>query len=211
VGRVIRWPGHTRASSGVRKNESIDNPVVSLKRLASSKDALLRPALMLRKCGTEQPTRDASADAAASSAMNGARGCSVSDMAQYISIRNAKSQPKKFLSEMHRNTNGLVKLAMGRSLKKEARKNFLGAWIDLLEAEQKAVADAAGVGASYISNICRNVGKRPSIDVMLNISEFLGVSVNDLYKEPPPKSTLDRMADYSPMTRETLLRKRNRA
>ena len=100
MGIVLQF--HAGTSFGYRsgrRKESIGKPVSSLSRLASSRDTPFLPARILRRWEIEQPTRPARAAAASSSAMKGASGC-VSDMATYISIRNAKSQPQKFLPEM---------------------------------------------------------------------------------------------------------------
>jgi Helix-turn-helix len=209
MGIVLKFGSHSAASETVRRNESIGRPVSSLSRLASSSDALLRPARMLRRCGTEQPTRSASAKAAASSGMNGANGCS--DMAVNISTRNALCQPERFLSEMVSGTNALVCSVMAKVRKASPRTNYLGAWIDLLGPKLKDVAEAAHVTPSYVSNICRNDGKKPSIDVMLAISEFLDVPLNDLYKPPPAKASVAALGDYLQRTRETLLKKVGRS
>ena len=66
------------------------SPVASLNRFESGRDAFLRPALMLRRCETEQRTREANSAAATSFGINGSRGCVSAMVAYYFHGKHSK-------------------------------------------------------------------------------------------------------------------------
>jgi transcriptional regulator with XRE-family HTH domain len=94
---------------------------------------------------------------------------------------------------------------MGKTAKKKvptAQKDherlFIGEWIEALGAKQKDVADASGIGESYLSLLIDGTKKNPSALILYKISEHLGVSVNDLYNAPPPKAELEMLGQVPP-------------
>lgn len=205
MGIVVSF--HAAASDG-RKKESIDKPVASLSRLASSREALLRPARILRKCGTEQPTRSARAAAARSSGRNGASGCS--DMTANISDRNSKVNGQIFPLEMECGVNGLVSYGMGKKAKLPAPEIYLGDWLEFFELGATDAAKIAGCSQSYISNI--RAGRKTNVNALylLRLSDHLGVNINDFFRPLPTRSQLSSLNDLSGKARTTILIKQRR-
>jgi transcriptional regulator with XRE-family HTH domain len=95
-------------------------------------------------------------------------------------------------------------MAMGKIPKRQHRQLFLAEWIEATGHQTGAVASAAGVDQSYISNIIAGRKGNPSAHVLLAVSEHLGVTVNDLYRRPPPTSVLEHLSSLSPAARTTL-------
>jgi hypothetical protein len=81
---------------------------------------------------------------------------------------------------------------------KRGRRLFLGEWLDRLGRKPVDLADAVGVGESYISNLVNHRKKNPSSALMLDISEFLGIAVNDLYRPPPPRTAIESTRQLDP-------------
>jgi transcriptional regulator with XRE-family HTH domain len=101
---------------------------------------------------------------------------------------------------------------MGKIPPRQLKPIFLGEWIDAIPGcDRKGAADAAGIEISYISNLSSGKKANPSSIIMLALSEYLGITVNDLYRPPPSKTTLKELADLSPAARETLIRERRRS
>lgn len=73
--------------------------------------------------------------------------------------------------------------------KKPPRKLYLGAWLLRLGYKRNEVFREAGITETYLSELISNKKKNPSVDILLDISEFIGVPVNNLYF-PPPTSTV---------------------
>ena len=98
---------------------------------------------------------------------------------------------------------------MGKGPTLPSKKIFLGEWIDAIPGRTpKGAAAAANVTESYVSNIAGGKKANPSSLVMLAWSEYLGITVNDLYRPPPSPTTLKELSNLSPAARETLLRTR---
>lgn len=101
---------------------------------------------------------------------------------------------------------GLLKCGMGKRKKVEPQEIFLGAWLKLDEIGPTEAAEIAGCTQSYISNI--SSGVRPNINVLylLKLSEYLGVTVNDFFKQPPDDTHLASLRNFSPEAQAFLLR-----
>jgi transcriptional regulator with XRE-family HTH domain len=98
---------------------------------------------------------------------------------------------------------------MGKGPPLPRKKIFLGEWIDAIPGcSPKGAADATGIEESYISNLSAGRKRNPSSLIMLALSNYLGITVNDLYRPPPSKITLKELSDLSPVARETLIRGR---
>lgn len=95
--------------------------------------------------------------------------------------------------------------AAPRKPSKAAPQLHLGLWLARLSREQKEVAEAAGIGKSYMSHLVSGKKKNPASDKVLLISIELGVTVNDLYKPPPPRAQMDQLKQYEPTTIHTLI------
>lgn len=67
----------------------------------------------------------------------------------------------------------------------------LGAWLIRLGRTQAEAAEVAGVKPGYISELVSNKKQNPSQGVLLDISEWLGLTVNDLYTAPPPMDAVE--------------------
>lgn len=65
------------------------------------------------------------------------------------------------------------------------RKLYLGEWIARLGLRPVEVARGVQVAESHLSNIIAHK-KNASVALLMDISEFLGVTVNDLHRRPPP-------------------------
>lgn len=91
------------------------------------------------------------------------------------------------------------------------RKIFLGEWIEAIPGrDRKGAAHAADVDISYVNNICGGTKENPTSLVMVAFAEYLGITIDDLYRAPPSNATLKELASLSPAAREALLRRRER-
>jgi DNA-binding Xre family transcriptional regulator len=81
----------------------------------------------------------------------------------------------------------------------------LGGWIKILGAKQKDVAKAGGIGESYLSLLISGEKDDPSGRILYRISEYLGVTVNDLYQPPPPPSQVEKLGRVPPRLWSALL------
>lgn len=73
----------------------------------------------------------------------------------------------------------------------EPIKLYLGQWIARLDRERDWVCRRGGIKKSYLSQIISGKKKNPNHVILYRISEALGITVNDLYRLPPPKPVLD--------------------
>lgn len=80
--------------------------------------------------------------------------------------------------------------------KGQVRRMYLGEWLNRLEVKQGQLAKGVGVSATYISELVNpksgEAAKNPTPGLLLAISEFLGITVNDLYAPPPSRSDMER-------------------
>lgn len=99
---------------------------------------------------------------------------------------------------------------MGKRPNLRPRKIFLGEWIGAIPGKsRKGAADAADVDISYVNNVCGGTRENPTSLVMLAFAEYLGITVDDLYRPPPSTSALKELATLSSAAREALLRRQN--
>lgn len=213
---------HTRASTGSAaaaglKKASIGTslPDNSLSRLARPKDASLRPAKMLRRCDSEQATAAATSGTVLPfRSAQASIGCR-SDMERSISTGNNLSQPEIFPLEIRNKFSTLVKCGMGKTpLKQKARppeKNrdleplYVREWIDAL-SEQHKVVKATRISQGYIANMSGGKKENPSAAYLRRIAKFLGISVDDFYRPPPPEDQLEALRGISQAARAALMR-----
>lgn len=111
---------------------------------------------------------------------------------------------------MTRNISALVNCGMGKRPNPSPREIFLGDWIKFLDLKVVDVAKCAGCTQGYISNIARGAKDNINALYLLAISDMMGVTVNDLFKRPPPKSVVAQLESYSPKARETILARKQR-
>jgi transcriptional regulator with XRE-family HTH domain len=70
----------------------------------------------------------------------------------------------------------------------KARTLYLGPWLAVLGRKPGEVAKAVGCNEGYMSLLVSGKQKRnPSAELILDISDELGVSVNALYAPPPAR------------------------
>lgn len=96
---------------------------------------------------------------------------------------------------------------MGKLPTRIYRTIYLAEWMDVLGVRPVDLEESTSITASYISNLSDPGGRRqnPSAIVMLEISEALGITVNDLYTKPPTASIVETLATISPAARQALL------
>lgn len=79
-----------------------------------------------------------------------------------------------------------------------ARRLHLGEWLDRLGIKQTELAAAVGITDQYVSELVSPKKiKKPTPDLLLAISEFLGITVNDLYSPPPSRAEMERAKSIS--------------
>ena len=92
-------------------------------------------------------------------------------------------------------------------------KLHIGSWLAALELKQIDVAQRAKIGRAYLNNLINpktpDKPPNPSALVMLRLSRVMGVSVNELYEEPPTRAELARLRRYQPATLGSLLETRS--
>ena len=116
-------------------------------------------------------------------------------------------KPKKFPAGMSHLISELVHCGMGKSPRLARRRIWINEWIAAIPgATQAEAAEAAGVSQPYLSNMGRGHKSNPSARIMLAISEYLGISVNDLYRSPPSQAAIESLGGLSPAARDVLLR-----
>lgn len=85
---------------------------------------------------------------------------------------------------------------------------YLAEWLEVLGHSQHEASVAAGVGQSYIANIIAGRKKNPGAYVLLRLSEWLGITINDLFHPPPPETVISAIRELSPAAQDVLSRKR---
>jgi len=95
---------------------------------------------------------------------------------------------------------------MAPSSTKLFRPLFIGEWIARSEKQPRDIAVAVGVTEAYMSELISGRKKNPSAQLLLAISEELGVTVNDLYRKPPSAATLEKLGNLSPIDAALLSR-----
>lgn len=81
----------------------------------------------------------------------------------------------------------------------KARTLYLGPWLAVLGRKPGEVAKAIGCNEGYMSLLVSGKKKRnPSAELILDISDELGVSVNALYAPPPARDVAGEAGKLSP-------------
>ena len=93
---------------------------------------------------------------------------------------------------------------MARRPTRQFRRLYIGEWISRLGRTQAEVAKEAGIGAPYLNNLIAGDRRNPGAHVLLEISEVLGISVNDLYRQPPPREAIEAVERLTPAEIATL-------
>lgn len=206
------WAASKQAlGDGLRKASiGTSPPDSSESRLARPRDASLRPAKMLRRCDSEQPTAPATAETVVPArSAQASIGCE-SDMTQIISSRNGESQRKIFPSETTWPANGLVPYGMGKARKAAPREIFLGEWLAQFELGPTKAARIAGCSQGYISNIAAGLRTNVNALYLLRLSEHMKITINDLFRKPPPIAHVESIESLSPEARTAILSRHRR-
>lgn len=82
--------------------------------------------------------------------------------------------------------------------KKPERKLFVGEWLARLGRKPTELAKAVGVTESYVSELISHKKDNPSPVLLLEVSEWLGLTVNDLYRSPPPAAAVSAIERMDP-------------
>lgn len=120
---------------------------------------------------------------------------------------NIPASNEKFLMEMSRQNSRLLDCGMGKLPKRQYRQLYLAEWIEATGRDITGAAKAGDVDPSYISNLSGGRRANPSAHVLYGISEYLGITINDLYKPVPAEGHVSAMRELSPAAREALLNK----
>lgn len=78
------------------------------------------------------------------------------------------------------------------------RRLYLGEWLARLGRTQAECARVAAITPTYVSELISQKKKDPSPAILLEISEWLGLTVNDLYRPPPPIEATAAVENLSP-------------
>jgi transcriptional regulator with XRE-family HTH domain len=91
------------------------------------------------------------------------------------------------------------------AITRQYKKLHLGEWLARLSVKQTDLARDVSITESYLSNLISGKKVNPSISLLLQISDRLGLSVNDLYKQPPSISAIEDLKNFSPAVVKQLL------
>lgn len=81
---------------------------------------------------------------------------------------------------------------------------YVGEWIARLGRKPVDVARAVGIGESYLSSIKSQGRTNPSYSILFRIADELGITVDDLRRNPPPRSTVEAVSRLSAKAQERL-------
>lgn len=87
---------------------------------------------------------------------------------------------------------------MARKHRKEFRTLYIGQWASRLQRKPSEIARAVGITESYLSLLISGDKKNPSATLLMDISEVLGISVNDLYRPPPTREVTGAVVQLRP-------------
>lgn len=87
-------------------------------------------------------------------------------------------------------------------------KIYLSEWLSRLGRRPVELARHLDVGESYISNLRSSKKSNPSIGLLIQMSDFLGITVNDLVKPPPKATSIEELKGYSQGAIDKLLEPR---
>lgn len=71
------------------------------------------------------------------------------------------------------------------------RKLYIGEWLNRLGRRQNEAAEALAVTETYISELISGKKKNPHHTILYDLSEWLGLTINDLYRPPPPRAAVE--------------------
>ena len=80
------------------------------------------------------------------------------------------------------------------NVKRPFRRLFIGEWLARLGKKQAEAAAAVGVTTPYMSELISGKKTNPGHEVLLDLSEWLGLTVNDFYRPPPPREQVEAVS-----------------
>lgn len=87
----------------------------------------------------------------------------------------------------------------GKHIFKQGTRSLrLGKWLRRLGMKQNQVADSLRITESYVSDLVNDPTVNPSPVLLLELSELLDITVNDLYNDPPDGDDVDNMGGVGP-------------
>lgn len=183
-------------------------PVALLSRDAISSDGVFLPLRISERYGLDNPASLANRACVVLPSIHLCSGCSESDMAGNLAIGEYESQDGISLTANSMPLLPCRQSRMGRTNRndrsKTPRRLFLGPWLIRLKRKQSELAAAVGITPTYASELVNDPSKNPSPAVLLDISEFLGLTVNDLYQMPPSSEAVDAAGQLNPAQIATL-------
>ena len=84
------------------------------------------------------------------------------------------------------------------------KKHFLGPWLARLKIKKVWLAQQLDTTEGHISNLC-SYKKGASLQLMLRISDAIGVPMNDLYRMPPRREEVEALQSFNPATINKLM------
>lgn len=99
---------------------------------------------------------------------------------------------------------------MGKHADDDLPQIYLGQWLEFFETDVTEAARAGGCTQSYVSNIIANRKSNINVLILLRISDYLGVTINDFYRPLPKKSELAALKDLSPKAQASILEKQRK-
>lgn len=95
------------------------------------------------------------------------------------------------MSQTPRNRQGRVK--------RQQPPLFIGEWIRALGRRQTEIARAASMNEGYLSELCSGkTSKYPSVGLLDDIAEALGIPAAALKRPPPSQETVNQVRDLDP-------------
>lgn len=188
--------------------------VASLSRLAKSYDGLRPPLSTSERCDAEHFTSSAKAAWLMRPSIQEASECDLS-IAELCHWQSSGSSQKLCRQKMDLEKSAATIGGMAKTRKKRPvvdpddshdrppRKLYVGEWLHRLNKKQVDVANALKLSEPYVSQIVsgrKTDGKptNPSYTIVLDISDFLGISANDLASPPPPMEEFEQVRKRSP-------------
>jgi transcriptional regulator with XRE-family HTH domain len=84
------------------------------------------------------------------------------------------------------------------------RKLYIGEWLARLGRKPVDLAKHVDVTETYVSELISGKKNNPSHVLLLDISEWFGLTVNDLYMRPPDRVALEAVERLNPAQMATL-------
>jgi len=91
------------------------------------------------------------------------------------------------------------------------RRLYIPEWLESSGRTAAALATHINVKPPYVSELLRGEKPVSNLDRAYDIADFLGVTIDDLYRPPPSDDQLSAVSQLSPATRSRLLEQSRKA